>query len=841
MHTQIKDRVFKALDDKKRVVFPNEEAKRRFLSFYVREKKRPILESSGIAFDALYDEILIKDKKSRMVEEVERLLFSFSLLDRIGSSLSSFYRREYPYLAEHSARYISSLLPSLKSIVDKMSFSSNSSIYSELILIYREYVSFLEKNSLYERSYLDVDIEKAKNDIFLLPYSNPVEAYVFLTRPEFKDLNVIDSAESHPTLTAFNNERIEVRELFLKLRELLDGGLYTDEIAISAVDVDRLRPILERESLLFDVPLSFVGGESLKSQFPGKLITSLIDIYDNNYRIKDLKAFFLDPEFKFENRSALRSFIDKAIRFNITGAPSREGIKRGQKDRYREIKSIFDYSRFRDALDNLMNETRENEIIKRMQILLSNLFGSYRFEDDGKKSASFSFFQDRLEECLERVAKLRKSGIKRDKKLFAILSNMILSHRYVERDKKEGISVYPYSLGYASPYRHHFVINLSEKGAKTTVGHSSFFNEYIQQYIKDGERDISQKIIDSYESVNEDVSLYFAYRTSEGEELPLSILMNSIEDGKIDLVDSYQEEEKEDEERRGSVYPLQALSHKALNLSSPDFDRKGVKIEHPTISYSALKDYKECHFKYILKRIYKLKELYFFSEENNLELGTRMHSICERYFRYIRENENKSITDFFEEEMSLWMDGKRFLYDRKMGREETVDMESGANIPSSSDIAFIRSVYLKGLKSLVSKIEDEAPVGPEDLLESDMKLDFSEYALTGKEDRIARLKDGSGYVFFDYKLSKNKSVDENQFLVYKLLFGKEREAIAKFAFIKEGKESKEISLKDTSQIESDLSDMASGLKEGDWSLSSDIAICRECPYKGICRRGISPR
>ena len=103
--------------------------------------------------------------------------------------------------------------------------------------------------------------------------SSSIEMTTLLMRIKDKrNILTLDVDCSHlGSLTLYENEKQEIRNVFLQIKELVKSGVGLDEIAISTAGYERLRPYFERESYFLDIPLSFMLGKSPLSYPAGRI------------------------------------------------------------------------------------------------------------------------------------------------------------------------------------------------------------------------------------------------------------------------------------------------------------------------------------------------------------------------------------------------------------------------------------------------------------------------------------------------------------------------------------------------------------------------------------------
>ena len=327
MH-EFQTRLLSYLEDGKTLIMPTEESARAILTHYVQSGKGKayVRKSQAIAYDRFRDSIFPENRSLVPADRISRLLFASYLVKTRKKDLRYFIPTdEYPEIEDPMTVFVANLLPSLK---EAERLETDESATHDLRLIRAEYDKFLSRCGMYEKSFDDDGSEiQTMKDKHVILSSTSAEETLFMKN--LRDKLSFDDPEDEelPELVLYDNERQEIRNTFLQIRELIDGGVDLSEIAITTAAYERLRPYLESESYLFSVPISFRRGLSPLNYPAGRFISLLRTLHENDYRIEDLKIFFLNPSFPFRDPEAGRTFILEAISRSIRQKESR-------KDRY---------------------------------------------------------------------------------------------------------------------------------------------------------------------------------------------------------------------------------------------------------------------------------------------------------------------------------------------------------------------------------------------------------------------------------------------------------------------------------------------------------------------------
>ena len=253
----------------------------------------------------------------------------------------------------------------------------------------------------------------------------------------------------------------------------------------------------------------------------------------------------------------------------------------------------------------------------------------------------------------------------------------------------------------------------------------------------------------------------------------------------------------------GMIYPLQRDGYMNAVYASLDerdyaddvtYSGKGLRLGKPLrLSFSSADSYEHCPYMHALQYRFSLSELRPYTPEtmDHLEIGSRLHSVMERFYKEGGRFPESRIPVLFDEEMALWKDGKRFE------DGEIRKMRKSSTRPSGILISYLRSMYL------------------DNLIEAAVRMNGISSPIPGLQFYIYRLLAETGSPVYP----------ERAFFV----------TLRDCAF-------SEVSLDDgDGDILHRLSADAEGIKNGRWEAISSDENCQGCLYRGICRRRFSIR
>lgn len=827
------------------LVFPTEDAARTFSVSYALETGKGLLASSAVAFDRFAELFYPEADGRRPAGDSDRVIFSSWAATELSKSMRYFVSPAYPEVRERLQPYFKSMLQHLEE-----AHGASADAEADLALLKASYKGYLERLSLYESAYAEPVMPSLDREYYiLLPSCFPKERKLVEFLSGKDHIHIVEAGKADFKAEVFESEIEELRDVFLHIRELLDEGVELSDIVITTAGADRLRYQLLEEAALFDIPIEFVAGSSPLSYPAGAFLSSLESVYTSRYSLSELKAFFLNPAFPFKERDKLRRFVRKAIDASISSAPS------PQDDRYRRISDADGgdkYRLLRFALDLLMTEKNPSSVLPMLNQIMSGLLepGEFNAREDDRDVYSFALRE--LTGFLSKLKASQAAGYGTGVAVFPLFMGYLKSANYVPRKRKGGVRVYSFSNDAAVFARHRFLLTLNEKDSKKTVKDAAFLSDYELSEKREA-RDITADLLYSYSLFSEKLYPSASYNTYQGFALPLTFLgQEKAGGGRLG---------KDPWERSGEaegIYPLQKESYlKALASSLWSLDKEedltkalpGKRQDFPVpLDYSSVAAYVSCPFKYALTYHFGLSGnvAYDASMIDNAEIGTRLHSVMERFFREGGEAK-ETIPVFFEDEMRLWAEGKAH------GRNGLVDMPSASLRPSPSLVAWIRKKYLDNLVKLAGELSSSfKPV--ENGLEAsfkDIPAGGEDYTLRGRIDLLAREKEQGALTLIDYKktLPKLSSAWDKdkplQFHIYSLILEYsmgEAASGALFAGFNTGTTLPvDLGGMGKKELEDLLGKAAAGIAEGNWKVTDDPESCVRCAFRAVCRTRFTVR
>lgn len=815
------EKIYDALADDFTLILPSEESARSILSGYVLERKKSVESTRALSFDTYLS--LFHESGEKEASFIERYIFSLSFLEKHQDRLTYLISAEYGSEIASSAAYISSLIPDLERAEKYLGRNNR----EDILLLKKEYDEFLCANSLYEKSY--ISSLKPISGRFVFAFADTFMEEFFSLMKDKMDIAIIypESSIRNEAVHVYENEKIEIRDVLLRIRKLItEDKVNAEEICITAAGYDRIRDRLEEEAYLVSLPLVFMRGENVLETPSGAFIKAAKTLYETDYDALEMKAFLLNASIPFKDEKEIRDFV-----YEISSRSIKKRDKK--KDRYFACQKSRDgiYSRIINHVDAINTTADPAKLIYYTKSFTEAMLSESQFEGEETENY-FSFIIRSLNDFASLLKNLHlPSEICRP--IFPLFMKYAESITYMEKEKKDGIRVYPYGQNRGTKAAFNFIIGVNEREARIREKDARFLSDYEVGPLRE-EKDSTALLLDQYLSSS---AVYFSSSETSfsGAERALSILKEK----KISdlLSDSYKTEaEINTEGEGGSVYSVQKKAYSRAVFTSLD-DKKRSEMVSGSLAFpfafrhlsaSQIDTYRKCPYQYFLSYVFNFNSAFSYSDTGYpaLELGVRLHRTIERYFS--PENTlhtTEALISIFSSELDLWIERK--TYDRS-GR--IVALEKSVPSIEEDMKAFFLMRYEKGLVAIKDRIERE---GGSLVFEKRMEGEISREKIVAYPDLVS-YKD-EGVSIFDFKSSERKDLATSvQMDVYAYLLSASVDSMSYLIF-SDGKEEKKSPLERT-EVEEIVSSASFAIRSGKFNTTEDKDMCTGCRLRSLCRR-----
>lgn len=379
--------------------------------------------------------------------------------------------------------------------------------------LYALYKNFLDKNRLYEPSWID-DIEldtEGKN--FFLFYPEIIEDFGDFSEifEKCSNFNVFEFPKNTPNVKSYSykDSRTELRQTILRIIELVQNKKADwSDIALSLPDIDTYRPYLEREFAIYNIPYVIKSGLPLTKNSAARIFKEISDCYTSNYSFEKVRSLLLDEcvpwqEKHKKNRESLvrvgnelrticsvdekniwfvainQKKHDLELKINFKKAQSplpSDDITRLQDELqdYEEIGNFFGkLKHFVDAF--FASENDFSSILTCWQA-----FKTFFLQDDSEFSSDANNILGRavceLKEIIEIEKKFKNCRLIIQNPFLFFISELDTKKYTPQQNEKTGINVFPYKLSAMCSFKYQFVLDASQKNLEVPYKKLTFLN-----------------------------------------------------------------------------------------------------------------------------------------------------------------------------------------------------------------------------------------------------------------------------------------------------------------------------------------------------------------------------
>lgn len=480
-----------------------------------------------LAWDQFKGKFLSAEKEdSTAIPSLLRKMFVYDIIRQNAESpfFKKIIRSQFAFTAYSFADWLEKNLPSLK--MWKKKLDQNKSEYGELDeedkdyeLLYQKYNEFLEKNSLFEPSWIEhINFSDEKRDFYIF-YPEQLADFsdfdeIFSEVPNITAL-VIPKQEERPKLYFYQDARRELRQTILRIINLVKTKKADwTEIALSIPDIETYRPYIQREFEQYGVPFVFRAGTSLTKNSAGRIFQEIYECHETNFSYDSIRTLVLDECIPWNETISLnvkntRDEPDDIQAFNLKElreALVREGNRMRCICSYEE-KNGINFESIDIWEEAFSNTYAQNKVLQRFYRKLklsvnrffseenqsfANLISAWssfknEFINDGEFSSDANKILGRcithLQELSEIQGAYKDAGIKISNP-FQFYLNILNKKMYTKQSDGEGVSVVPYKLTAGAWFKYQFVLDSSQKKLEVPYKPLSFLNSEKRKKLK---------------------------------------------------------------------------------------------------------------------------------------------------------------------------------------------------------------------------------------------------------------------------------------------------------------------------------------------------------------------
>jgi len=729
----------------------------------------------------------------------EYIMYKNAKLAEKGKSLfTSLIPIEHASEGANFATWISSILSNLDCFLKE---DNKDKELHDLHTLSLDYSNFLEDNNLYEEKWQEKTFNTDDNK-YIIIYPELIKDFYkyedFLKQYPQIELFHIRKENKELSLREFENTRLEIKYVLSEIEELILNGVNICDIALSIADIENIKPHIIKECEMRGIPIDLYSREKISKKGFCNLFEAIKNVIEAHYSFESIKQLFLNPsiiwkEKRYEENTCKekqekgKDFIESLLEFGIKHncAYSWEENGRWNNVWLDAYNSISAYTKEEFAVKNLFEEFIEDieniyyaPTFSKMKENIGSFFDKYIIEEKTfeieknkkQKETVFKIIRDLCEAEARLSSYFEEAKINKYKFFLSLLNKKEINLELNENS----LSVFQYGVSVATPYKHHFIINMNQNNGSIITKNFAFLRDDKRQAMDIKEIDLTKNIIASY---NDGSSVRFSY----SKKLYQGYAIAHSDFKKIESIKEYHKEDSfyneecyffEDDYKLKKIYQgqkegIQKAKHfdeefKFSHLDEP-YNQKlpslhklikniQYKDEYFRVSATDLNSFfTDCPTKFFMSKILKINNIDFKAlMSDEYMIGNMYHTILEKLY-------------------------KRIMHSNKIFNKENLD---------SSYLIFLEQAfcdtfeeYAKRYGPLSKPFMEVMKKQITKVIKSVLRLDalwfdhYTQYAIEGeyqflqddilhfgKIDRV--IKDADGFVVLDYKTCKLNSLDK---------------------------------------------------------------------------------
>jgi hypothetical protein len=270
----------------------------------------------------------------------------------------------------------------------------------------------------------------------------------------------------------------ELRETLAEAGELLDGGLGSDDIAITVAGLDGYRPYLEREAALLSVPIALRSGAKLVATPGGRLFAALRDVYASGFSYDALRNLLLSPAWPWKAPEIGRGIMAEGMRLHAI-APWPEGNRQADAwERSLSGQLKAEYRKLKARITAIAAAPDFRSLMKAYNAFKSEFLS--RESEDWETGANLS-----LARCVVKLEELvsaeGESGLEVPK-VFSLFMRVLESETYVSAGGA-GLPVYEWRVAAGIFPERHFILGASQDSLAVPSRGFDFLGERLRRLL----------------------------------------------------------------------------------------------------------------------------------------------------------------------------------------------------------------------------------------------------------------------------------------------------------------------------------------------------------------------
>jgi len=530
-----------------------------------------------LSWDSFKESAFFLRSELRPVNALIRRLFAELLTLRNLSDpfLEALVPRSFSENSGAFAEYISAILPSLAALLDETRNADATILETALFRDYQrlsaEYQEFLDEHGLFEPGSLRPErVSPARHTYIFFPETIDDFGMFRSIIADCRDITVVPTADqSLPELRVYGTAIEEIRAILDEIEQALDSGIGQHEIMVTIGDSTSVRPFLESEARLREVPLQFRGGAPLTDSIGAGIFPRVLEAVESGYTVAALAAVVRNPAVPWRNPQEMYTMLNGMVEHGAEGraVEVRSRLKAATRYDSRNGAAVLGaFERFSRPLDAMSRagtfRALQTAVMEFGRELLDS--GAWDTESERVYERALVLLQE-LVGAAEYLGELKLSAAR-------IWISMLRKESYVARSPASGIPVYSYRVAAGSSPRLHFIMGTTQRNCRLKSDPFSFVREDHKAALGLSSTDQSEAVLQLYASSGERVVFTASREGFHGAELPEPAfsLANAALASRRDRSKDRYLDELTDPVSTKARYPAQQLSRARLRALRPN-------------------------------------------------------------------------------------------------------------------------------------------------------------------------------------------------------------------------------------------------------------------------------
>ena len=738
-----------------------------------------------INWHTFINEHICNNKNAKPVTETIRQLYAEYIMDK-NAKLAEKGKPLFTSLVpiEHAneginfSNWISSILPNLNCFLESDSIDKE---LHDLHILSLDYSIFLKDNNFYETQWQE-KIFNYDNKKYIIIYPELIDDFYeyedFLKQFPQIEIFHINTHNKGSLLREFENTRLEIKYVISEIEELISKKVDISDIALSIADIENLKAHVIKECEMRKIPIDLYSREKISKKGFCNFFEAIKNVIETHYSFESIKELFLNPSIIWKEKEFIKKLLGFGIKHNCAYSwEENDKWNNVWEDSFNSI-SLYEgdelaikemFEEIKEEIENIYYASTFSKMKESIRRFFSKYIENQTFEikkNQKQNETVFKIIKDLCETETQLTSYFNEANINKYKFFLSIIDK-----KQINLDVNEkGLSVFQYGVSTATPYKHHFIINMNQTDGSIILGKFMFLRDDKRKAMNIKETNLTKHIIASY---NNGGNVYFSYskKLYQGYAIAHSEFKDVLNIKEHHREDSFYNEECYFEEQNAieenhkfkEIYQTQKEGIKkakhfdeAFKFSHLDeaYNQKlplllntikdiQYKDEHFRVSATDLKTFfTECPVKFFMSKILKIKEVDFTaSMSDEYMIGNMYHSILEKLYKRIMHSGGVFNKDHLD---SLYL---TFL---EQAFQDTFGIYARTYGPLSKPfMEVMKKEITKVIKNILTvdaiyfdRYTQYAIEGEYQFLEDDILY-------YGKIDRV--IKDGDGFVVLDYK------------------------------------------------------------------------------------------